>query len=92
VCELRGPPRAPPHLAGVLIDADHAGALTWCNIFVSNDGILVDSLKTLSTTISRQTKQKLQPSVVTTANELRKAIETQKKLHAKLKHGDRNPI
>jgi len=74
---------------GLAFDADHAAAIMCFNIFISNDRILVDSLKTLSKRLSEGSKGLLQPSIVTTAEELKKAIHNQQALSAKrIKHPD----
>ena len=70
---------------GLAFDADHAAAIMCFNIFISNDRILVESLKTLAKRLSEGSKGLIQPSIVTSAEELKKAIHDQQALSAKRK-------
>lgn len=69
---------------GLTFDADHSVAVCSFDIILSNDAMLVDSLKTLSGMVARHSKGMLRPSVVTTAGELEKALKTQTALITKL--------
>jgi hypothetical protein len=72
---------------GLAFDADHSAAVCCFDVILSNDEMLVGSLKTLSGMVSEQSKGVLQPSVITTAKEVERALRIQTALIAKLPSG-----
>jgi len=60
---------------GLSFDADHSAAVGCFEIVISNDRMLVDSLKTIAARVEKQSNGRLSPSIVATGAELEKALQ-----------------